>query len=202
MKRTFFLLVFCFSASLIFSQQFTYGVNGGVSNYDLETSEESGFYPIKQSDLGIHFGAFLDYSLTESFGIKTDVIINSLRDRYLNENNINSTFYVKVNSIQIAPKIKFYPKKEYNKGFYFLLGPRVTIITSVKDEDGKKIEDFYKGSNFGGQGGFGYNILNFLAVELLADVTVSDPLEFEYDSQKLFAAFINLNFNLESLINK
>ena len=89
-----------------------------------------------------------------------------------------------------------------HKGFYFLLGPRVTIITSVKDEDGKKIEDFYKGSNFGGQGGFGYNILNFLAVELLADVTVSDPLEFEYDSQKLFAAFINLNFNLESLINK
>ena len=103
---------------------------------------------------------------------------------------------------KIKSCMKYLIKKIGYEGFYFLLGPRISLVTSIKDEDGEKVEDFYKGSNFGGQGGFGYNILDFLAVELLADVTFSGPLEFDFESQKLFAAFINLNFNIESLINK
>lgn len=203
MKKVFLLPVLLILNCIVYAQDYTYGINGGVNIYDLETSEESGFYPLSDVDLGIHFGAFFDYSINNKIGVKTDVIINSSRDRYFNENdNFNPTFYLKVNTLQIAPKLKFYPKNNYNQGFYFLIGPRMTLITSIKNDEGEKVEDFYKSSNFGAQGGFGINIIDFFAVELFADITFTDPLEIDLKSQKLFAAFINLNFNLEHLINK
>ncbi len=199
-KKLLFLSCVLFVSKLS-SQTFTYGLNGGISANDLETSDDLSFSAREDLDLGLHFGAFIDLQFGEGYGIKTDFIYNSTRDYYSGNGPDFSVFHLKVKSIQISPKLKYHFNKNYNIGAYLLLGPRLSIVTGTSDADRQSIDGFYKSTNLGFQAAFGICLTNWVSVELIGDYTITAPLEFDYDSQRFLIGFINLNVNVEKLLN-
>ncbi len=91
---------------------------------------------------------------------------------------------------------------EYNKGFYFLAGPRMSFILSAEYQSGTDVTDFYKGTNFAAQLGFGINIANMFAIEILGDYGFSDIFEAEPMEIRTAGGYLNFNINIESLLSK
>ena len=150
----------------------------------------------------IHFGVFGDYQFSNRFGVKLNMQYNRSYEMYRFFFTTNNEF--NINSIQLIPHLKFDVATEsgYNKGGYLLVGPRMNIVLSAEDEFGNDVSDFYKSTNFGVQLGFGFTIAKMFAIEILGDYGFSDISESDPMEIKTAGAYINLNFNLESIINK
>jgi len=206
MKKIVLIIFALFTATSLFSQNLSYGVLLGANYHDSEVKNSSHSISGRVSDKpNIHFGVFGDYQFSKRLGVKLNAQYNKSHEQYRFSYIPNpKTFEFSINSIQLIPHLKFDVASEsgYNKGGYLLVGPRMSFILSAEDQHGNEATDFYKGSNFGAQLGFGFNIAKMFAVEILGDYGFSDISESERMEIRTAGAYINLNFNLESIINK
>jgi hypothetical protein len=188
----------------MFSQNLSYGVLFGVSYMDSEVKNSlNSVTEVTSEKPNIHFGAFLDYQFSSRLGVKLNGQYNrsyeQYRLRYIP--NPKETEF-SINSIQLIPHLKFDVETEYSKGFYFLAGPRISFVLSAEDQSGNDVSNFYKGTNFGAQLGFGINIAKMFAIEIIGDYGFSDISEAEPTEIRTAGAYINLVANIESIINK
>jgi len=197
MKKTILIVIINLCFIITNAQEISYGLVLGSNIKDIEVKGDLN----AGSSYGlINFGGFFDYQLNQSLGVKSNLLYSKTIDEY-NSPGSFSTIEFKIATVQFHPLIKFDTNKEYNKGFYLIGGPRFSFILNVKDEDGDKVEDFYKGTNFGAMFGFGVVFLKHFGFELIGDFGLSNMLDIEDNKTTTAGAFANLTLNLESLIN-
>lgn len=185
------------------AQKVSYGAILGFNAYDLEIDG-----PINASAgySGLNFGGFLEYQLNTSFGVRGNLLYNSVKEDYYYIVNGNQGSVVlfdqsEIKSLQLHTLLRYDVNKEYNKGFYLIGGFRMTNILNAKF-DGQKNDDFYKKVNFGGMFGFGVNFAKHFGIELIPEVNLTNTIDSENNKSKNFGAYLNLTVNLESIINK
>ena len=199
------LLSFVFFAVLCAqSQNLSYGATFGASYYDFEINNSGGsITPGLVDKPNYHVGAYIDYQFSKRFGIKLNTLYNRSYESYTYRfiSNYQDLNFI-INSLQLIPHLKFDVETEYEKGFYFLAGPRFNFIISAKDQFDNDVKNFYKSTTIGAQFGFGINIARKFAIELLGDYGFSNISD--SGSAEIRSAGGHLNFivNLESFINK
>ncbi|UGS22064.1 outer membrane beta-barrel protein [Flavobacterium cyclinae] len=202
MKKITLIIIFSFFFNFSNAQNFSYGTILGFNAYDVEING-----PINAGAgySNVNFGGFIDYSLSNSFGIRGNLIYNSVKeDNYylINGNQVVGYLFKEseIKSLQLHTLLKFDVNKEYNKGFYLIGGFRMTNILNAKF-DGQENDNFYKKINFGGIFGFGVNFAKHFGIELLPEVNLTNTIDSENNKSKNFGAYLNLTVNLESIIN-
>ena len=203
MKKIILFTFLVFGLNNTNAQELSYGALLGFNAYDIDIE---GPLNAGAGYSGLNLGGFVEYQLNSSFGIKGNLLFNSVKeDNFYIVNNRTVTAYladeIKVNSLQVHGLLKYDVNREYNKGFYVLGGFRMTNILSAK-ADGEKIEDFYNKSNFGAMLGFGVNFAQHFGFEFIPEVNISNTLDSESNKAKNFGGYINFTINLESIINK
>lgn len=200
MKNKILAICLLLSPFLIKAQNISYGVILGSSAYD---NEIKGYLEAGAGYDVLHFGVYADYQISKKIGLKTNLTYGKNKDtRYYISPPGSYTILddVKYKKIELQPHIKYDFKNEYNKGFYILLGPRVSFVFNLEDESGDKIKDFYKNTRFGGQLGFGTSISKYFAFEFIGDYGFSNFLKDNTNKGKTLGGQLNLILNLESLI--
>lgn len=202
MKKKYLTICILFSSFLIKAQDVSYGVLLGSSGYDNDIKgylEAGGGYDV------LHFGVYIDRQISKKIGLKTNLIYGKNKDTryYINAPKSYTILDdIKYSKIDFQPHIKYNFKNQYGKGFYMLLGPRLSLVFNVENENGDKIEDFYKSTRFGGQLGFGTSLSKYLSLEFIGDYGFSNFLENKIDKGTTLGGNLNLIINLETLINK
>ncbi len=203
MKKFILLSFLVFGLNYSNGQNLSYGAILGFNGYDIDIK---GPLNAGAGYSGLNFGGFAEYQLNQRFGVKGNLLYNSVTEDnfYVVNNGATSGNFIdelKVNSLQIHGLLKYDVSKEYNKGFYVIGGFRMTNVLSTK-ADGEKIEDFYKKSNFGAMFGFGVNFAKHFGLEFIPEVNLSNTIDSDTNKAKNFGAYINFTINLESIINK
>lgn len=195
MKRIVLLSFLTLSTFLINAQEFSYGVVTGTSIYNnkIEGPLSTG------AGFGVHFGGYAEYQINDKFGVKSNLIYSLDRIDTYRSDNFSGTFDARTSSFQLHTLVKYDVNSEYNKGFYLLAGPRASFILNVKDEDGDKLENFYKSSNFGIQFGFGVNFATHYGLEIVGDYGLSNFLDSDSNDGHNEGVYINFTINLESI---
>jgi len=203
MKKITLIIIFFTSFNYSKAQNLSYGTILGFNAYDVEIDG-----PINAGAgySGLNFGGFLDYQLNNSFGVRGNLIYNSVKeDNYyvLNGNQVVGYLFneSKIKSLQINKLLRYDVNKEYNKGFYLIGGFKMTNILNAQF-DGQENDNFYKKVNFGGMLGFGVNFAKHFGIELIPEVNLTNTIDSENNKSKNFGGYLNLTVNLESIINK
>lgn len=202
MKKIILTIGVFLSSFLIKAQDVSYGVILGSSAYDNEIKgdlEAGAGYDV------LHFGVYFDYQIREKIGVKANLTYGKNKDTryYINEPRLYTELDdIRYNKIEFQPHVKYDFKNEYDKGFYMLVGPRLSFVFNLENESGDKIKDFYKNTRFGGQLGFGSSISKYFAFEFIGDYGFSNFLKDKTYKGKTLGGHLNLIVNLESIINK
>lgn len=203
MKKIILFTVLFLGFNYTNAQNINYGILLGFNGYDVDIDG-----PINGGAgySSLNFGGFIDYKLTESFGVRGNLIYSSVEeDNYYIINGNQVTAYIfdeaKITSLQIHTLLKFDVNKEYNKGFYMLGGFRMTNVLNA-EFDGVKNDTFYKKTNFGGMLGFGVHFAKHFGFEFIPEVNLSNTLESKNNKAKNFGAYINITINLASILQK
>lgn len=188
-----FLLFFFISNA----QNLSYGVLLGITTYDSNNNNnnQSNFSSNPKQTI-LNLGGYVDFRFSNNIGLKTDVTFNQKELSLL-----NSSVNFKLNFIEISPNLKYDFGDEYRKGFYMLIGPRVSFLTSAKTE-GVDATSLFNTTNIGLQLGLGYRIFKSIDLEGKFDYGVTPYIENKNDNSKFFGTYISLNLDLERIINK
>jgi hypothetical protein len=187
---------------LINAQELSFGPIIGLNSYDIEVD---GPLTAEGANSSLNFGGFLDYNFKNNFGIRGNILYNSVTENgySITENGIGSDFLfeeAKYNAIQIQGLLKYDVNEEYNKGFYLIGGLRMSAILSAESNN-EDIKDFYNSTSFGVMLGFGVNFLKYFGVELIPDYNITNTIDSNDNKSKNFGAYLNLTFNLKPLLN-
>ena len=149
-----------------FSQTMNYGLILGINSTDSDSFFGNSIYPSDGFGLdGFNVGAYLDYPISNKFGVKNYLTFNSDVETYKNAISTQQSFSdldININSIQLSSLLKYHFNNEYNQGFYLLSGPRISNILSTESQASFELNDTHKNFNFGLQFGFGFKIFKFI----------------------------------------
>lgn len=187
-----FLLFFFISNA----QNLSYGVLLGITTYDSNNNNNQSNFSSNPKQTILNLGGYVDFRFSNNIGLKTDVTFNQKELSLL-----NSSVNFKLNFIEISPNLKYDFGDEYRKGFYMLIGPRVSFLTSAKTE-GVDATSLFNTTNIGLQLGLGYRIFKSIDLEGKFDYGVTPYIENKNDNSKFFGTYISLNLDLERIINK
>lgn len=201
MKHFFICVIFVLSLKG-FSQDFNYGLLIGGNFYDIEIDG-----PISggSANSDINLGLFGEYIMNENFGLKLYGIYNTTNEvASYDIPNVGRAFDgVRLKTLQAHLLTKFDVNKEYNKGFYLTGGFRLTsILDKSARDDQELLDDFYKKSNVGVLLGLGINFSKSLSIEVLADRNLTNTLDSENNTAKNYGFYLNLLFDISTLISK
>lgn len=200
MKKIITICVILIYTNTIYSQIVNYGILIGINSNDVETEGTNQIFGADAPGLdGYLLGGFIDYQLNNNFGIKGDLIYNTVKEGYRIVDVKNIDF--KVNTLQLNTHLKYDVNGEYNKGFYLVAGPRFSFLLSAKNENNEDIDDFYKKTNFGAHLGFGIEFLEYLDIEILGDYGFTNSVNPDNLKTKIFNFRVSLNINLFKLFN-
>ncbi|HEU4790810.1 MAG TPA: outer membrane beta-barrel protein [Flavobacterium sp.] len=199
MKKIIIGLFFLVSYSGL-SQNLRYGAVVGANFYDIEIDG-----PLIAGTAGSPFniGGFVDYKLDKSFGIKVHLIYNTTFEGEYNTTPGLITVFesAELKTLQLHALAKYDVRGDYNKGFYFVGGFRMTNVLDAESNENEDLSDFYNKVNFGGQLGFGTTFLKNFSFELVGDYSLSNTLAVDNNKSKNFGCYGNLLFNIEPLFN-
>jgi hypothetical protein len=204
MKKQLLTLLLLSASCIGFSQNTSYGIVAGMNYYMIEVEGPL----FANAGYGPSLGAFVDYKINDSFGTKINLLYNKtieedyyLSDQYSNANQVFNK--IELNTLQLDALLKFDINKEYNKGFYVLGGFKLTnILNAESDMNQFLINDFYKNVNFGGLLGFGFTFLKSFSLEIMGNTNFTNTLNSDVNKTKNIGGQVNLNFNIESMINR
>jgi len=202
MKKIITLVFIIIFSQFCNSQISSYGISLGINATDMETKTVQPIYASDAPGLdGFNIGIYADFKLNNKFGVLTYLNYNNLKETYYE--SIYSGSYVKttelnnkIGVIQLNPNFKFNTKDEYEKGFYILLGPRISFIISSDKFD----KSFYNSTNYGVKLGFGKTIFNYLSYEFLFDYGFSDTIKSEILKSTTYNFSLNLSLDLKKMI--
>jgi hypothetical protein len=200
--KHFFICVILVLSLKGFSQDFNYGLLIGGNVYDIEIEG-----PISggTANSDINLGLFGEYIMNENFGLKLYGIYNSTNEASSYDiPNAGRVFdKVRLKTLQVHLLTKFDVDKAYHKGFYLTGGFRLTsILDKNASNEQELLEGFYKKSNLGILLGFGVNFTKTLSIELLADRNLTNTLDSENNTAKNYGFYLNLLFDISTLISK
>jgi len=201
MKENFYLLIIIFIPFLSNAQELSFGPLIGFNSYNIEID---GPLNAEGGNSSLNFGGFIDYNFKGNVGVKANILYNSVSENGYNivENGIGSDFIfddVKYNAIQLQALLKYDVKNNYNKGFYLLGGIRMSSILNA-ESNGEDVKEFYKSPNFGVMLGLGINFLKNFGLELIPEYSISSSIDSDNNKSKNFGAYLNLTYNLKSII--
>ncbi len=175
------------------AQELSYGVAIGGNQYEVYCDCGISSDEVGTSKIGLYFGGYIDYGFTDHIGAKALIAYN--------QKIMGGDIPVNFSFIDINPSFKYSFGKEYNKGFYLLLGPRFSFLLNAEFQN-QEITDFFESSHIGLQLGMGATIYKFLELEIRFDYGVSALYEVMGKDREIFGGLLVLNLNLEKLINK
>lgn len=194
MKRI-ILLAFLVSA-YVNAQNFSYGIILGGDFYEAANSGSTPNFNAQGSNLTPNIGGYAEYSFSNKIGIKTEITFNK---KTIEFTGIDSGF--NMSFLQISPSLKYDCGPEYRKGFYMLLGPKLSIITKVTSE-GVDVKDSFESSNFALQYGIGTRFYKYFDIEGKLDYEFTPFYKTSYNTSSFLNFYINLGIDLERLLNK
>lgn len=184
-----------FTINILNAQELSYGVVLGNSFYAIANNNGSNTMEMEDSSIFI-IGGYGEYNFTENIGIKTDILYAK-----------NSFFYYpnrqpfEMNVVSCAPNFKYDFGEEYRKGFYLLVGPKLSFVTSVESE-GEDVKDSFETLNFGAQIGFGYRVLKFIDLQTKLEYDISPFFKLENGKKSnFFGAVVSANIDLAKLFS-
>lgn len=200
MKKAFFITFLFLVSNLIKAQNISYGPTIGYSFYEIGNNNGRNQF-VTDENKTINFGAYLEYQFTDNLGLKTELIFNKKEAYYrslsfsIPQDKFNFSF------VEINPNLKYDFGKEYRRGFYMLLGPKISFLTKVI-LDNEDVKDDFETFIYGAQLGFGYRVFNFIDLQTKIEYDIAPFIKFENDRKsQFFGANISLNLDLERLIN-
>ena len=194
MKTINLCLIFTLFFTISKAQNLSYGALVGGNFYHSNNDNSQNQFISDGNTFAINLGGYLEYNFNENIGIKTELTINKKELSYENSANF------KLNFIEISPNLKYDFGNEYRKGFYMLIGPRLSFLTKAEVE-GSDATDIFKKTNIGLQLGLGQRIFKFIDVQGKFDYGVTPFFEKDDNKSKFFGAYISLNVDLEKLLN-
>lgn len=203
MKRYIFTIVFILSFKMNYSQNLSYGPLLGLNVYNIEVEGPIGATGGLSK---FNFGGYIDYKLSNHFGVKSNLIYSKAieKDYYVGNGSLGANYFIEnaeVQTLQLQGLLKYDVRNDYSKGFYFVSGLRVSHLLKA-EENSENIDDFYKKNNFGLLLGFGVNFAKHIGIEILPEYYISDTIESKENKSKNYGVYANLLINLESIINK
>lgn len=200
MKKAFFITFLFLVSNLTKAQNISYGPTIGYSFYEIGNNNGRNQF-VTDENKAINFGAYLEYQFTDNLGLKTELIFNKKEAYYgslsfsIPQDKFNFSF------VEINPNVKYDFGKEYRKGFYMLLGPKISFLTKVI-LDNEDVKDDFETFIYGAQLGFGYRVFRFIDLQTKIEYDIAPFIKFENDRKsQFFGANISLNLDLERLIN-
>lgn len=189
------ILTLLFIITIVNAQEFSYGVVLGNSFYSI--ANNNGTNAMTTNDYStITFGGYGEYNFTDNIGFKTDVLF--VRNSFL--------YYptkqpFEMNIVSIGPNLKYDFGEEYRKGFYMLIGPKLSFITSVESE-GEDVKDSFETFNFGAQLGFGYRVFKYVDLQTKLEYDISPFFKLENGNKSnFFGAVVSANIDLAKLFS-
>lgn len=194
MKNT-LIIAILFANSLLKAQDFSYGLVFGNSFYGIDNN--GGLYTMGHDDYSsLTYGAYGEYYFTENIAIKNDVLFST--------NNFYYSFTsqpFEMNFITIAPNLKYDFGEVKQEGFYMLLGPKFSFISSVNSK-GIDVKNSFESFIHGVQLGFGYRIFKYIDLQTKLEYDLSPFFELENGSRsKFFAGVVTANIDLAKIFS-
>ena len=187
-------LTLVFFINLIVAQEFSYGLVLGNNFYSV--ANNNGTTSMSTNDYNsITFGGYAEYNFTENTGVKTDVLLvkNSILFRPTKQP-------FEMNILNISPSFKYDFGGVYREGFYMLVGPKFSFITSI-DSNGKDVKDSFETFNYGTHLGFGYRIFKYIDIQTRLEYNISPFFKLENGNKSnFFGALVSVNIDLAKLI--
>ncbi len=200
MKKTLFVCLILWITNLTNAQEISYGPIIGNSFYEI--GNNNGTYSFESDKTNaIYFGAYAEYNFTDNIGVKTEILWNN-KEALFSPSFISEDIKFDFSFIEINPSFKYDFGEEYRRGFYILVGPKISLITKATSE-GEDVKDDFENFIYGAQLGFGYRIFKFIDIQTKLEYDIAPFIRFE-DNKKsqFFGANLSLNIDVERLINQ
>lgn len=146
MKKLFVAALVLVSATS-FGQTFQLGVKGGVNVSNFTGGDFKDLD--KQSMVGFHAGAFVNFFLGDHFAIAPEVLFSSQGAKLENAGNKEN---IKVSYVNVPVMLKY----RFTGGFYLEAGPQIGFKVSEKT-DNLPINTFAKSTDLSVAGGLGWH---------------------------------------------
>lgn len=189
----------------IYSQNISYGVVLGSDFYFSSNNNGTNYFVTKNDELiaSANLGVYFEKKLNNKLRLKIEITSNEKKLVYKKSGLIIINEDVSLNYLDISPSLKYFFRKDNNKGLYLMIGTRVSILTKSSSENDILTSDFYEKTNFGMQLGLGKKIFNFLDLQGKLDYGISPFFEIETDKKSTFAnAYLSLFIDLEKILKK
>ncbi|WP_461588620.1 outer membrane beta-barrel protein [Winogradskyella sp.] len=203
MKNILVLFLLVLVSTSLKAQEYSFGLMLGTNIYSMNLTSGDG------TDLGVdkgitpfNLGLFGTKKIGEQSGIRLNIFYGQSVERGFFSDNI-STGKINIQKLNLQLLYKYYPSKVYGEGKYLLAGPRMTLINSAeRRDDGFDFTDLYNDSNFGLNAGLGFHLTSQLNIEFLIDYGLPNIVNIGDNKVSSIGAFLNVLFNIESLISK
>lgn len=199
MKKILLAVLIVFSLNSLYSQDLTYGVDLGTSVSTIfELNPINKGQATAPEGIGIYFGGFVNYKIGNKIGVFGSIAYDNRESNF--SVNPNNSLIINHNYLTINPSVKFSLSETYNTGFYLRPGVKYSLFLSASDKESQfEIIKNFNGL-FAANIAFGYDLNNYLGIELYFDYSLNDILN---DSPtKLLTGMFRVNINLESILNK
>ncbi|MFC4738539.1 porin family protein [Flavobacterium ponti] len=200
MKKAIFITLVFLASNLIKAQNISYGPVIGYALYEIGNNNGR-YHFVTDKNKTVNFGAYLEYQFTDNLGLKTELIFNKKEAYYESSSFTFPQDKFNFSFVEINPNLKYDFGQEYRKGFYMLLGPKISFLTKITLEN-EDVKDDFETFIYGGQLGFGYRIFKFIDLQTKIEYDIAPFIKFDNDRKsQFFGANISLNLDLEQLIN-
>lgn len=200
MKKTIFLFLLT-SIAVTAQNKLSYGVVFGSNFYD--SANNNGTYSFSSTTYGgsdFNYGGYLEYNFTNNIGLKTEITLINRQLSFREFSGSNLTDF-DFSYFEVAPSFKYDFGQEYRKGFYLLLGPKISVMTKG-DVDGEDFKDVFNTTNVGAQFGLGQRVFKYVDIEAKLDYEITPFFKRERYKSTIFGAYLSLTVDLERIINK
>lgn len=200
MKKIIYLFLLT-SFAVTAQNKLSYGVVFGSNFYD--SANDNSTYSFSSSKYGgsdFNYGGYLEYNFSQNTGIKTEITLIN-RQLSFREFSVSTLMDIDFSYFELAPSFKYDFGQEYRKGFYLLLGPKISIMTKA-DVDGEDVKDVFNTTNVGAQFGLGQRVFKYVDIEAKLDYEITPFFKRENYKSTIFGAYLSLTVDLERIINK
>lgn len=213
MKQFLVFIIFVFSTLAVSAQDFTYGFLVGANAYDGDISGGDlhggdAYSAFGKDGFPLNIGVFGNYQLNQSIGVKANLFYkgNYRSIDYFSADNpgLYYDFDTYISSIQFQPLFVFDVNKEYDKGFYLMLGPGIDFKLNENNlgDEVNDLDELYNHVNIDALLGFGFTFSKVFSMEFIANYGLSNQLDSDLYETTTVGAYVNFLVNLTPLINK
>lgn len=197
--RKIILILFILSFGFLEAQEFSYGVvlkssfyhvgnNNGVNQFSTES---------KGLNTSLTFGGYGEFNFSNNLGVKTELTYLKREIIYSKTEQLFTFSY-----FSIAPNFKYDFGDEYRQGFYMLVGPKISLMTSAKSE-GEDVKESFENFLVGAQLGFGWRVFKYVDLETKFEYDLLPFFKLDNGNQsKFFGITIGATVDLERIISK